>query len=105
MPLVDGYISTRMIREHERKTDTVLPLEARSIGRTPIFAVSASLRAEDLEKFVEIGFDGWLLKPIDFQRLNLTLAGAFSSGKRQEGIYERSRFRLGGWFATPAYTK
>jgi CheY-like chemotaxis protein len=94
-----------MIRQHESSSDTVSSSVTASVGRMPIFAVSASLRAEDMENFVEIGFDGWLLKPIDFRRLNLLLAGASSSEKRQEGLYERSRFRLGGWFTASPCTK
>jgi CheY-like chemotaxis protein len=99
MPLVDGNTSTRMIRERESQTATQLSPVAKNLGRTPIFAVSASLRAEDLGKFIESGFDGWLLKPIDFRRLNVLLAGAFSADARQEGLYERTNFNMGGWFA------
>jgi CheY-like chemotaxis protein len=105
MPLVDGYASTRLIREEESKPSTMLSLVAEVRGRTPIFAVSASLKADDLGKFLEMGFDGWLLKPIDFRRLNLLLAGAFSADARKEGLYDRSRFNLGGWFAASLSVK
>jgi CheY-like chemotaxis protein len=100
MPLVDGNASTRMIRDREGQTTTMLSPVAKKLGRTPIFAVSASLRPEDLGRFKESGFDGWLLKPIEFRRLNLLLAGAFSAEARQEGLYECAKFKLGGWFAS-----
>jgi CheY-like chemotaxis protein len=105
MPLVDGYSSTQMIRQEEQKPATKLSSVAKDLGRTPIFAVSASLKPEDLGKFVEIGFDGWLLKPVDFRRLNLLLSGAFSAYSRKEGSYDRSRFKMGGWFAASLDTK
>jgi CheY-like chemotaxis protein len=66
--------------------------------RVPIFAVSASLKMEEEDEFREAGFDGWLLKPIDFRRLSLLLGGAFSDVARREGYYHPDRFGIGGWF-------
>jgi CheY-like chemotaxis protein len=102
---VDGFASARLIRENEKDKATNLSFVAKELGRTPIFAVSASLKADDVDKFVDVGFDGWLLKPIDFRRLNLILTGAFSTDIRTEGLYDRSRFKLGGWFTASLVSK
>ncbi len=70
MPIVDGLSSTKMIRalEHSDKNLELSDL-ARSQNRILIFAVSASLIESQKDTYVEAGFDGWILKPIDFKRL------------------------------------
>jgi CheY-like chemotaxis protein len=105
MPLVDGRASTILIREFERENPEKLSPVAKKVGRTPIFAVSASLVPEKQDFYMETGFDGWLLKPIDFRRLSLLLAGAFSEESRQEGLYDSLRFKLGGWFTASLDSK
>ncbi|KAK3682924.1 phytochrome-like protein [Podospora appendiculata] len=97
MPVVDGWTSTRMIREHENKYPT--PSRAvQSCGRTPIFAVSGMLRRSDEQRCMSTGFDGWMPKPIDMKRLAACLAGALDPGTRNLGVYDDAHFELGGWF-------
>ncbi|OCK77846.1 hypothetical protein K432DRAFT_445052 [Lepidopterella palustris CBS 459.81] len=117
MPFVDGIRATTMIRAAEGRRSLCqtqsqdqsadqsqirpppLSRAAQICGRTPIFAVSASLKIEAQSGLMEAGFDGWLVKPINFRRLNVVLAGALSRDKRKEGIYHEKEFRLGGWFS------
>ncbi|KAK3332734.1 phytochrome-like protein [Cercophora scortea] len=97
MPVVDGWLSTRMIREHENKYPT--PSRAiQSCGRTPIFAVSGMLRRNDEQRCMSTGFDGWMPKPVDMKRLAACLAGALDPGTRNLGVYDDAHFELGGWF-------
>ncbi|KAK0644269.1 phytochrome-2 [Cercophora newfieldiana] len=99
MPVVDGWASTRMIREQEHKNPTPSH-SVLSCGRTPIFAVSGMLRRGDESRYIEAGFDGWMPKPIDMKRLGTYLAGAWDSIARSRGIYDDKHFEFGGWFAT-----
>lgn len=93
MPIVDGINATKMIRDYEAGTqDTRLHL--------PIFAVSASLMEKDRQLYIDGGFDGWILKPIDFQRANHLLAGVHGNQERQDSIYVPGggTWGKGGWF-------
>ncbi|KAI0394879.1 hsp90-like protein [Xylariaceae sp. FL0594] len=99
MPIVDGLTSTKLIREFER-SESRPPLSplATSHGRIPIFAVSASLVEKDKAIYTEAGFDGWILKPIDFKRLNVLLEGITDDGVREQCLYEPGEWERGGWF-------
>ncbi|KAI8962659.1 hsp90-like protein [Daldinia sp. FL1419] len=101
MPIVDGLTSTKMIRAFE-KSDEGLELSrlAASHERIPIFAVSASLMEREKPIYVEAGFDGWILKPIDFKRLNVLLDGITNDGVRAESLYVPGSWERGGWFSS-----
>jgi hypothetical protein len=72
MPIIDGMQATELIREFETSTpDIELSESARLNGRIPIFAVSASLLEKEMDEYIKVGFDGWIMKPIDFKRLNV----------------------------------
>ncbi|KIW69483.1 hypothetical protein PV04_05358 [Phialophora macrospora] len=98
MPFVNGWQATQMIRSLE-KTTSDIPHSTDGYGRIPIFAISASLRKEQRQSFVKTGFDGWLLKPINFKRLALILSGVFSEDSREKCLYEEASFQQGGWFS------
>ncbi|ROW13466.1 hypothetical protein VPNG_04420 [Cytospora leucostoma] len=99
MPIVDGLTSTKMIREFERSEQHhKLSAVASSHGRIPIFAVSASLVEREKDTYIKAGFDGWVLKPIDFKRLETLLLGISDDKVRNEAIYVTSHWERGGWF-------
>lgn len=88
-----------MIRSFEKThPPSILSARAASNGRVPIFAVSASLVERDRQKYVDGGFDAWILKPIDFKRLNNLLAGIEDEAKRDEALYRSGQWEGGGWF-------
>lgn len=89
MPIMDGGTATQRIREIEREVGK---------PRIPIFAVSASLREESKEDYVDFGFDGWVMKPVDFGRLDKLFAGIYDANRRREEIYVRGEWERGGWF-------
>lgn len=99
MPLVDGLTSTKMIRSYEKAT-AQLKLSPRAAlnNRVPIFAVSASLVERELQTYISAGFDGWILKPIDFKRLNVLLTGIIDDDVRNSCLYKPGRWEKGGWF-------
>ncbi|CAG8005209.1 unnamed protein product [Penicillium olsonii] len=98
MPIVDGMQATRMIRDIESKTPQAAPDEA-SQTSVPIFAVSASLLEENRELYIETGFDGYVMKPIPFARLNFFFRGLKDLGARAEATYTPDReWEHGGWF-------
>lgn len=99
MPIVDGLTSTKMIRSFE-KTHHQKPLSprAKENGRVPIFAVSASLLERERQNYINAGFDGWILKPIDFKRLNVLFAGIVEEDTRNECLYKPGQWERGGWF-------
>lgn len=101
MPIVDGFTSTKMIRSFEKThSRAALSPRARLNGKIPIFAVSASLVESDREKYIETGFDGWILKPVDFKRVDLLLRGIVDVNARDQCIYEagKTNWEKGGWF-------
>lgn len=66
--------------------------------RVSIFAVSASLVEREKQTYIDAGFDGWILKPIDFKRLNTLLAGITDVDVRNTCLYEPGQWERGGWF-------
>jgi len=100
MPMVDGLTSTKIIRAWEDDANHAghSPL-AQPNGRIPIFAVSASLVEKDRAIYMNAGFDGWILKPIDFKRLNTLLQGITNDAIREACLYEEGGWEMGGWFA------
>ncbi|KAI9826641.1 MAG: Light-sensor Protein kinase [Thelocarpon impressellum] len=99
MPIVDGLGSTRRIRALERAHPPQrLSPRAAPHGRIPVFAVSASLMEQNRESYISAGFDGWILKPIDFQRINTLLAGIVEKSTREAARYRPGNWEQGGWF-------
>ncbi|KIM30117.1 hypothetical protein M408DRAFT_15706 [Serendipita vermifera MAFF 305830] len=86
MPILDGFGATEGIRKIERTAPLDgLPRRSTALtGRIPIFAVSASLTKDQRPYMINIGMDGWILKPIDFKRMTLMLSGIHSLAARYE---------------------
>ncbi|KAJ5189532.1 CheY-like superfamily [Penicillium cf. griseofulvum] len=95
MPIVDGLSATQMIREYEQQE---LANENTPAPRIPIFAVSASLLEENRVMYMDSGFDGWVMKPIDFQRVDRLLGGVRLQWVREEVVYRAGVWEAGGWF-------
>lgn len=99
MPIVDGLTSTKMIRSFEKMHPTArLSSRAALNGRVPIIAVSASLVEKEKQTYVDAGFDGWILKPISFPRLNELMKGIVDATVREEALYTPGGWERGGWF-------
>ncbi|TQS32640.1 hypothetical protein Golomagni_07038, partial [Golovinomyces magnicellulatus] len=99
MPIVDGLESTKMIREIEASPEHAGHSGfASANGRIPIFAVSASLEESKKDIYTDAGFDGWILKPIDFSRLSTLLAGTHDQQARRSNLYSPGEWERGGWF-------
>ena len=99
MPIVDGFRSTKMIRSFEKTHDKgCLSARANANGRIPIFAVSASLVETHRVKYMEDGFDGWILKPVNFQRVDDLLKGIVVNEVRGACVYQPGQWERGGWF-------
>ncbi|KAJ5835871.1 CheY-like superfamily [Penicillium robsamsonii] len=95
MPIVDGLGATQMIREYEQQE---LANETTPAPRIPIFAVSASLLEVNRTMYMNSGFDGWVMKPIDFQRVDRLLGGVRLEWVREEVVYRPGEWEAGGWF-------
>ncbi|KAI9717461.1 MAG: Light-sensor Protein kinase [Chrysothrix sp. TS-e1954] len=99
MPIVDGLTSTKMIRSFEKANrSAVLSPRASVNGRVPVIAVSATLVEKDREKYIEAGFDGWILKPINFARLSDLMTAIVDEKVRSSVMYKPGSWELGGWF-------
>lgn len=99
MPIVDGLTSTKMIRSYEKSNpSSSLSTRAAINGRVPIFAVSASLVEKERQIYIDAGFDGWILKPVDFKRLSILLSGIVEESTRAEALYQPGAWEKGGWF-------
>lgn len=66
MPQLDGIEATKRIRMHEA---------GRCGRRTPVLALTANTLVEDRYACFEAGMDGYLIKPLDRERLAEALAG------------------------------
>jgi signal transduction histidine kinase/CheY-like chemotaxis protein len=65
MPGIDGIEATRRMRAIEAEDD---------LPRTPILALTANASAEDRDACLAAGMDGFLVKPLDRERLTAALA-------------------------------
>ncbi len=70
MPQLDGIETTRRIRAREA---------GQSGRRTPILALTANTLVEDRYACFEAGMDGFLIKPLDREKLAEALAGLAAS--------------------------
>jgi len=98
MPIMDGYQATSAIREFEelRRIPATL-LSHQCNGRMPIFAVSASLTEDQREDLWELGIDGWLLKPIVWDRVRDLINGITDVEQRRKDMYIPGHWERGGW--------
>lgn len=88
-----------MIRALEKSSDHAGHSHlAASNGHVPIFAVSASLVEKERSTYIDAGFDGWILKPIDFKRLHTLLMGIHDEETRCSCLYVSGEWERGGWF-------
>jgi CheY-like chemotaxis protein len=108
MPVLDGISATKQIREAERGRSafhaTTPRSHARNNNRVPIFAVSASLPETRLEEIQIAEFDGWMVKPIDFRRVNEIIGGIWDYQQRRRNLYSPStkkNWERGGWLVPP----
>ena len=70
MPKLDGIETTRQIRMREA---------GQRVRRTPILALTANTLVEDRYACFEAGMDGFLVKPLDREKLADALAGLVAS--------------------------
>jgi len=109
MPVLDGVSATKRIREEERRqwpTLSTLPrTHIRNHNRVPIFAVSASLPESRVEEIIGAQFDGWILKPINFRRVNELVGGIWDYDQRRRELYipdsRKKHWERGGWLVPP----
>ena len=89
-----------MIRSYEKShAKAILSERASANGRVPIIAVSATLVEKERQKYVDAGFDGWILKPVDFKRLSVLLEATVNETVRESCLYKAGEWEIGGWFA------
>jgi len=99
MPIMDGGTSTTRIRGLEASGAVRgIPIKHWPNGRVPIFAVSASLVEERRKEYMSLGFDGWILKPVDFKRLQVLMDGILDLNVREGAAYQPGAWERGGWF-------
>ncbi|TFY65059.1 hypothetical protein EVJ58_g2200, partial [Rhodofomes roseus] len=98
MPLLNGFEATERIRGLEASRANHFHRSSHKLnGRIPIFAVSASLFEDQQEELFKLGFDGWILKPIDFKRLRVILRGVVDTVQRAKDVYQPHNWEVGGW--------
>lgn len=99
MPIVDGLTSTKMIRAQEgARKRPCLSTRALLNGRIPVIAVSASLLERERQTYIDAGFDGWILKPINFIRLKELLTAIVDPPVRASTLYQPGGWEKGGFF-------
>jgi CheY-like chemotaxis protein len=75
MPVMDGYEATGRIRALEDP-----------LGRTPIIALTASAMAGDRERFLGLGFDDHVGKPVKPMDLIAAIIRAVNPEPPDEGL-------------------
>jgi light-regulated signal transduction histidine kinase (bacteriophytochrome)/CheY-like chemotaxis protein len=109
MPICNGQDACKRIRQHEKQQGRDHKIANRPAahilnGRIPIFAVSATLDQSMRQEMCDIGMDGWLLKPIDFNRLRTLLKGLTHLEERQRERWAPGHvWEKGGWLSDPAH--
>lgn len=99
MPIADGLTSTKMIRSFEKLHPSHLLSQRASLnGRVPIIAVSATLAEKERDVYIGAGFDAWILKPINFTRLQELMRGIVDQATRKNCLYQPGHWEQGGWF-------
>lgn len=101
MPIMNGYDSTKAIRSFEKSHPSAIDLQGlpSSARRcVPIIAVSASLVERERDSYMEVGFDGWIMKPILFDRLQHIMTGVGELDARRQDLHEPGYWERGGWF-------
>jgi len=78
MPGMDGLEATRQIRALEAQLQAETGTQA-GARRTPIVALTANAFAEDREACLAAGMDGFVVKPLDRERLTAALAASRSA--------------------------
>ncbi|PLW10463.1 hypothetical protein PCANC_23159 [Puccinia coronata f. sp. avenae] len=120
MPICDGIEATKKIREFERTslnpsetTDkasertqdshsaALLPKSHQVNFGVPIIAVSASLHERQREDIFKAGMDGWILKPVDFNRLATLMIASIDVSIRAGLVYKPGTWDQGGWLCLP----
>jgi len=97
MPLLDGFQATERIRQNERQKLSDLSYRPDMSLRTPIIAISASLEESSRGEYLRKGVDGWMLKPVNFKRLEMLLKGIHDADLRRMLLYTTETWELGGW--------
>ena len=101
MPIMDGHTSTKEIRSFENSSGSDGTSHGDSLpskNRVPIIAVSATLVERERDFYVDVGFDGWVLKPIPFDRLRHIMSGVADPVARKEDLFKPGCWERGGWF-------
>ncbi len=70
MPGMDGLQLTQLLRQREREQEQA---KGGPLPRTPIIAMTGHTSTEQRKRFVEIGMDDVLSKPLDFEQLRAVL--------------------------------
>ena len=43
------------------------------------------------------GFDGWIMKPINFKQLDTLMTGIWGADERRNSVYKPGMWESGGW--------
>ena len=81
MPEMDGLTATKIIREREKLTGKHLP----------IIALTAHAFAEDREKCLKAGMDGYISKPIKIKELWRTIEDVYEKVKKEKKEIKTSK--------------
>ncbi len=84
MPRLDGLAAVRQIRAMER---------ADAMTRTPVIAVTASVMADEIRRYMGAGMDAVVAKPVQFE----TLLGLIDQVVREPAARQGDASSLTGW--------
>lgn len=86
MQPIDGYEATQLIRTHEKRQGT----------RIPIIALTADGTTEDRKKCERVGMDDYIVKPIELEKLESTLQKWIQPVIKEEYIKKLDGYQMEG---------
>lgn len=99
MPLLDGFQATERIRHNEAQKRNFLTVSDPHLP-IPIIAISASLEESRRDEYAQKGVDGWMLKPVNFRRLDMMLRGIHDMNLRDVLLSSEVTWGQGGWLTS-----
>ncbi|KAL4806369.1 hypothetical protein BDV18DRAFT_160436 [Aspergillus unguis] len=97
---ITGCMAVRMIRETEYQEYVARYKPYRGIvRRIPIIVLTEGETEKKREYYIECGFDGWLVKPLDYDRMTALVDSVLDDGLRRQNVYIPGiPWTEGGWF-------
>ncbi|KAL4786287.1 hypothetical protein BJX76DRAFT_355357 [Aspergillus varians] len=99
LELLGGKEAAKAIRKAEMEEIGTTSFGANyPVRRCVLFVITGSQDEPNYSSYIEAGFDGWIPKPIDYERLPVLIECVYNTKARNENLYNPGGWHKGGWF-------